>query len=63
MAEEMAPEHITLRTLLESTDQEILGMAEQVHLGEYMLAPQWTTLPVTGQIHGRATSRAEWTYD
>ena len=39
MAEEMASEHPSIRTLLGSPNQEILGVAEQVYMGYYELAP------------------------
>ena len=39
MAEVMAIAHLFIRTLLGSTDQEILDIAEQVYWGEYTLAP------------------------
>ena len=39
MAKEMAPEHSSIRTLLGSTDEESLGVVEQVYWGEYVLAP------------------------
>ena len=35
MAEETAPEHPSVRTLLGSTDQEILDVMEQVYRGQY----------------------------
>ena len=45
MAKETVPEHPSVRTLLGPTDKEILGMAEQVYQGQYVLAlselPHW----------------------
>ena len=38
-AKVMAPEHLSIRTLLGSTNAKILKVTEQVHWGEYMLAP------------------------
>ena len=45
MAEEMAPDHPSIGTLLGSTDQEILDVAEQVYWGEYMLVPSKLPCP------------------
>ena len=39
MIKEMAPEHPSGRTLLESTDQEILDVFEQVYRGQYEVVP------------------------
>ena len=39
MAKEMAEEHPSVRTLLVSTDQEILDVAECVHRGQYKVSP------------------------
>ena len=39
VAEEMAPEHPSVRTLLGSTKQEILDVVEWVHRGQYEVAP------------------------
>ena len=39
IAEEMALEHPSVGSLLGSTDQKILGVAEQVYHGEYVLPP------------------------
>ena len=39
MAKEIALEHLSLRTLLGSTDQEILDVTEQVYRGQYQVAP------------------------
>ena len=45
MAEEMAPEHPSIRSLLGSTDDEILEIAEQVYWGQYeavsSILPHW----------------------
>ena len=39
MAKETAPEHPSVRTLLGSTDQEILDVAEHICRGQYEVAP------------------------
>ena len=40
MTEVMAPEHPSVRTLLGSTDAEILKIIEQVYQGECLVAPR-----------------------
>ena len=47
MAEEIVPDHPSVRTLLGSTDHEILDVAEHVHWGQYEVAP--STLPCKAQ--------------
>ena len=59
MAKETAPAHPSDRTLLGSSDQEILDVTEQVYQVEYMLVPSELPSLVTKRIHGGATSRSE----
>ena len=58
----MAPEQPSIRTLQGSTDQDILGMAEQVCWGEHMLALSALPCQQQDKYMGRATSRVEPTY-
>ena len=58
-AEEIAPEHPSIRTLLGFTDQEILGMAEGLQ-GALQGSPKCPTPSATWPIPSQVTWRSGW---
>ena len=49
----MAPDHSSVRTILGSTDMEILKITDQVYLGKSVVAPQCAPPPMTGGVNKR----------